>query len=54
MFAGVWSQKAGSRPDIGVGIEERMARVKDGGTEKPGLSREMARLSLNQENLKFR
>jgi hypothetical protein len=35
---------AGSRPDIDAGIEERVARVKGGGTEKPGLPREMTGL----------
>ena len=35
---------AGSKPDVDAGIEERVARVKGGGTEKPGLSRGMTGL----------
>ena len=35
---------AGSKPDVDVGIEERVTRVKVGGTEKPSLSREMTGL----------
>jgi hypothetical protein len=44
IVAEVWSQMAGSKPDVDVGIEERVARVKGGGTEKPSLSREMTGL----------